>query len=1094
MNILSYSNIAFMSISDIRNTLSNTSNEVYVSFDATLDTISNNVYITNPVALNTLSNESRTFFQGTIDGISNYTFTTGVNDIAYVSNLAYVTLVDDYETQSNFVYGLEDRYITLSNDYNVSNLATGDYDTASNTSYVTLDAEIDYLSNLAFNNDIDIDTLSNDHYPNLNSNSVNINDLSNYSHTTASTNVSDTQVDVDLHSNYIYGRHNPVSNELYNGATVDLSNEVYSNIPVDIDLLCNFVYTGGSPWERSPIINSIETPATVQETEEWYSCNNVLDYDYAGLSVVAYDYTGSGTINVTDRQPHFSGVENTSGNYAYKFRVAWPFGKSIEKNVSLTVDPLVLGKDKIFGKLSDLRMGSYVSSKWYSDFRLYPGCVVLSNSSYYLDRNSNISDYSSNYAFAYTASGNGLMTIVLDADGSNDRLSLYTNVTSIDHGVDMGGAGTLLGESDNRQAAYDSSVRGYHVPVGGHVNTSLYTTKYLQINPTNSDLDNMCSQDSDWSYGFRLTDTWMAGRMANQLLAPAGSNFFINSIYAYNISTSDYEYLAYGNDTGGPYRTSTGTSWHIDFDDNFIIGEAGELVTITYNGTSRSYKVYVDNVLKVSTTSSVYIYMSDTTTSPILRFGDISDVNGYTSVLGDQDEVGSWPYSLDSLFIANGTEFDASAVADLVTNKADLTGATNYSSITTLIEFGETSTTVTKGHVTIGRGTTFDGSDTSYGNVTSHSYSMTRDTVFGSLSDIQGNFYVSGDTRYNNFIPYQGAVVESNDDNYYIDRSGSIQSEASNCMLMFESGESNLFAFIIDSNDSVTSINLIGNVSNVTHGQQVTSGSTFLTNGSLESAAIASSVRGLRAPGGGYHNSGYSGTKYLQIASSDSSLDGVLSRNNAWSYGFVLLDDWVAAGSYNQMLSGIDSNFSIQSTLAYNTGSSEYEYHTYGDTDDGPSRQSGIGTGWNIGTSGYKIASSGKTVIVTYNNSNDEWKLYADGELLIDINDASYMTNMLPATHTNPTLRFGDFSYANGVTDHPIDYNRIGGWYARMDSLFIANKTALTSVQVNEINTDSNDISVSDNHSLFTTLIKFSSSNTMLVKGTQVLSVGDVTF
>jgi len=225
-------------------------------------------------------------------------------------------------------------------------------------------------------------------------------------------------------------------------------------------------------------------------------------------------------------------------------------------------------------------------------------------------------------------------------------------------------------------------------------------------------------------------------------------------------------------------------------------------------------------------------------------------------------------------------------------------------------------------------------------------------------------------------------------------------------------------------------------------------------------------------------------------------LNGFLSRANSWTYGMVLGDDLVASGSYSQMLGGIDSNFIIHGLLAYDTsktGGSPEEYWAYGDIDDGPSRIS-PGTSWNIRNNDYVIAHAGDLITVTYNNSNNTLDVWINNGLYVDLSSSTYSTDRYPATHDNPTIRIGDFSFANGVTDHPIDYNRIGGWYARLDSLFIWNNKTVYSSDISEISTDRADLMQSDNFDSFTSYIKFTDSNVTVVRGDHTLSTGTVTF
>jgi hypothetical protein len=186
------------------------------------------------------------------------------------------------------------------------------------------------------------------------------------------------------------------------------------------------------------------------------------------------------------------------------------------------------------------------------------------------------------------------------------------------------------------------------------------------------------------------------------MLSPTGSGYFVNAVAAYAIGSSPYENVLYGNNTSGPYdSTTTGTSWDIS-SDSWLIGSAGDLVIVTFNNTTNTWKFYVEGVLKVSSTS-VASYMDSSTTVTELRFGDVggSNASDYPTSYGD---LGGWPYRISSIFVANGTEFSQSEVTEIVADKADLTASDNYTNFTTLATMDSSGITSVKGSATYARG------------------------------------------------------------------------------------------------------------------------------------------------------------------------------------------------------------------------------------------------------------------------------------------------------------------------------------------------------------------------------------------------------
>ena len=464
---------------------------------------------------------------------------------------------------------------------------------------------------------------------------------------------------------------------------------------------------GGSGYEVKPVVTAVN-PVAVNQGEQW-SATQVGDTDLPPLSWSFYDYTGTaGTFNRASSAGTVVGIENTPGTYTIKARAAWPFGISDPVTLTVQVNVFNLNRTTMFGGVDGLQGYFDASGSSSAQFIAVTGAAVDNGTGNYVwDADGSVQSESANCIAFYEYTLDVLYCFNISDANVVEGVYRWPSVTTLPtQGVAPGSSyGTFLSYTSQKDAAINSSVLGKRVPAVAQYTTGMGSQHYLVLTPSGSEFNNFGGRNADWSYGFRLQDDWMAGAYGNQMLSPSDTGqFFLNTINGLGIGSGPYENVIYGDDSAGPYSSGTnGASWDISAA-NWKIGSAGDLVVVTYDGTStNTWKVYVEGTL-IYSSSSVYIYMPTTSTPTTLEFGNFSRSSGVTNYIADYNDPSGWYSRLDYLFVSVGTAYDQSQVTELTADKADLTGSDNYASITTLGTFDESGITNTKGTVAYSRG------------------------------------------------------------------------------------------------------------------------------------------------------------------------------------------------------------------------------------------------------------------------------------------------------------------------------------------------------------------------------------------------------
>ena len=485
---------------------------------------------------------------------------------------------------------------------------------------------------------------------------------------------------------------------LVNDGTTSTNSITYGNLKVNLN---------SDNFEVKPVVTPVD-PAPVDQGVT-VTATQTADAGWPGLVWYFYDYTGTpGSFNRSSESGIVGIQENVPGSYTMKVRAAWPFGMSDAQTINITVNAFTLTRETMFGGMDGLRLSANLgsSSNWSSDWLPVQGAVAYDGGAYTFDIGVTEADTANCIAF-YNFTLDQLLAFKYNSSSGIDGVYEWQNIATLpSQGSVIGNSSTqFMSDSGQKAAAVSSIVAGKRAATaGGYYHSGLGSSHYLEITPSASEFDNFGSRDTDWSYGFVLADDWIAHGAYNQMLSPVGAGYFINAITGFGIGSSPYEYLAYGDFDSGPFMTSTnGATWNIQTN-GWKIGEAGDLVVITYDGAGTdTYKVYVDGVLIYSSTN-VDTYMTSSTTPSALRLGDFAAANGITGYPAAYDKLTGWYSRLDSLFIANGTAFDQTQIDELNVDKADLTLSDNYGNITTLAEFDGSGVTSVKGSATYARG------------------------------------------------------------------------------------------------------------------------------------------------------------------------------------------------------------------------------------------------------------------------------------------------------------------------------------------------------------------------------------------------------
>lgn len=464
---------------------------------------------------------------------------------------------------------------------------------------------------------------------------------------------------------------------------------------------------GGAGFEVKPTVTPVDLPTVDQGITTL--ATQTADTAWPGMVWYFYDYTGTpGTYNRSSETGAVGLQENVPGTYTLKTRAAWPFGISDEATINVIINAFTLTRTTMFGGLDGLQYsGSNSSSSgWTSTWVAVEGAVAYDSGSYTFDKGSINADTANCLAFwNYTT-----QELVAFKYGSGEILSAaykWSSIATLPAQGDILGNSSALYASDSSQrtAANNSSILGKRYPSVAYYYSTLGATKCLEVTAAGTEFHGFGDRSTNWSYGFRLADDWVSTAGAQQMLSGVGSaNYFVNAIAGWGLGASPYEYIHYGDFDSGAYNTSTnGTTWNISTN-NWVIGNAGDLVVVTFDGGGTdTFKIYVEGTLIYSSTD-VDTYMATSSTPTALRFGDVSGSNntGYPTTY---NKLTSWYSRLDSLFVTVGTAYSQAQVTEITADKADLSLSDNYASMTTLAEFDDNGVTNVKGSASYGRHT-----------------------------------------------------------------------------------------------------------------------------------------------------------------------------------------------------------------------------------------------------------------------------------------------------------------------------------------------------------------------------------------------------
>ena len=374
----------------------------------------------------------------------------------------------------------------------------------------------------------------------------------------------------------------------------------------------------------------------------------------------------------------------------------------------MVINAFTLTRTTMFGGLDGLQYSGSNSGStgWTSTWVAVEGAVAYDGGSYTFDKGSINADTANCLAFWNYAT----QELVAFKYGSGEILSIAYKWSSIAtlpaQGDTIGNSSSAYSSNSSQQdAANSSSILGRRYPSVAYYYSTLGANKCLEVTAAGTEFHGFGDRSTNWSYGFRLADDWVATAGAQQMLSGVGSaNYFVNALSGFGLGASPYEYIHYGDFDSGAFSSSTnGATWNISTN-NWVIGNAGDLVVVTFDGSGTdTFKVYVEGTLIYSSTN-VATYMATSSTPTVLRFGDVSGSNetGYPTTY---NKLTSWYSRLDSLFVTVGTAYNQTQVTEITADKADLSLSDNYASMTTLAEFDDNGVANVKGSASYSRHT-----------------------------------------------------------------------------------------------------------------------------------------------------------------------------------------------------------------------------------------------------------------------------------------------------------------------------------------------------------------------------------------------------
>lgn len=463
-----------------------------------------------------------------------------------------------------------------------------------------------------------------------------------------------------------------------------------------------YMYNAGVYYTDKPTITAVNLPTVSQG--ELSQATQTVNKDFPGLVWVFYDYTGTpGVFNEFSETGLLSVREVQAGEFTIKARAAWNFGQSNEITISLTVDPIVLTRDTMFGGIDGMQVSANLTGTFRTSYIVMEGAVVDDEGIFKFDDGIIVADSANCHAF-WDESTASLLAFRYDVTGTLEAPYVWESITGQPtNGTVIASPGTLwTADAGQQTAAENSTYFGKRLPNAGVGDVLLGAIYYLEITPSGSEFDNFGSSGSDWSFGFLLTDDWVAHGGAGVMLSPNGTDAYLGAITGHGDSSANpLEFINYGNSTTGPINTDTnGATWNIETN-NWVVASAGDLVIVVHSDIANAFYVYIEGTLTYSNSDATST-MSATTTPTVLEFGNLAGVNVDNYPTNSNYPTGWYP-RLEYLFIANGTDFEQAQVTELTANKADITASANYGSIGTYATFDADGVTSVKGGATYAR-------------------------------------------------------------------------------------------------------------------------------------------------------------------------------------------------------------------------------------------------------------------------------------------------------------------------------------------------------------------------------------------------------
>jgi len=446
---------------------------------------------------------------------------------------------------------------------------------------------------------------------------------------------------------------------------------------------------GGGGNVQTPVITG-----TLTSTVEQFTSFEASDYAIQGGATGMWAVINNGemtaslgtTTTISNTNSITTNILNNTGSFTSDIYAQTALGRSDAATLTITVDEYNVSSSNVFGSTLanyylqiETNVGSNPDPGTTAQY-VYWGNGVINDDQGVVDveNTTGITGIDTrDYAIWYNASAGKLLAAEYTQAGALNQIqtcivSDFTNTTTNQSGSSFQTVTTNEKLQGKLFGKYQTVSGFYHIGAPS-------SNFYLEISGSGGLFNSFgTNNQGDWMYGFNLLDDWIQSPGGPNMLMPTGSGKpFIFAPTSYYITTSDNDYVIYGDDST-VLATTSGISWVPD--SNGVMAPSGSSIIVWFDDSANTTYLYVDGVQKVSSTSVDNYMGASATTDPVIQFGNIEPFIPNIDY-SDQEWLQNFPWRINNLWVANaGTSLSSADVTELASH-ANISDSTNYSSI-----------------------------------------------------------------------------------------------------------------------------------------------------------------------------------------------------------------------------------------------------------------------------------------------------------------------------------------------------------------------------------------------------------------------------